>query len=426
MYRTVRRSALTAAALALTLTVTACGDDGDDGDAGTSDSTPESTTPADEPTAEALVAMSTGAPFEDIRTAASHMPMTAAALSAGIAEGAGIEGDSASAAAELRAGLTGLLTEHVYLAGVAVATAYATAPNSAEFQAAAASLDVNSVALADAVGSVVPDRRDEFLDAWRAHIGDFVAYAVAAAGGDDAAKEQEIADLTVYSQAQGAFFEEITGGALPAVAVTESLNEHITTLSAAIDAFAAGDAGAFDALKAAGDHMAMSAEALAGGVATATEMDGDPADDASALRAGLTSMLTSHVYLAGVSVFTAYTAGADSAEFEAAAAALDENSMDLAAAVGSVAPDQQDAFLELWRAHVTDFVDYAVAAAGGDEAGKQEQLDDLNAYRGSAGEFFEEITAGALPADAVADALGTHVETLAGAIDSFAGALVTQ
>ncbi len=279
--------------------------------------------------------------------AASHMPMTAAALAAGIAEGAVIDGDSASPAAELRSALTALLTEHVYLSGIAVATAYATAPNSPEFQAAAAGLDKNSVAVADAVGSVAPDQRDTFLAAWRAHIGDFVSYAVAAKAGDDQAKANEVADLMAYMQSQGAFFEQITAGALPAADVTASLDEHAAALAAAVDALATGDPTAFDLLKTAGDHMAMGADALAGGIVTATETDGD-------------------------------------------------------------------------------FVDYALAAAAGDEAGKQQQLDDLNAYRASAGQFFADNTAGALAAADVAETLGHHAETLAGAIDSFSGALVDR
>jgi hypothetical protein len=72
------------------------------------------------------------------------------------------------------------------------------------------------VAVADAVGAIVPDQRDAFLDAWRAHIGDFVSYAVAAESGNADAKAKAVADLAAYTQSQGAFFERITGGALPA------------------------------------------------------------------------------------------------------------------------------------------------------------------------------------------------------------------
>jgi hypothetical protein len=428
MSRIGRRAWLTAVAFALALSATGCAGGGDeDTQAGYSRpsaiSSPETTAaPAPKP----LMPQGTGAPFDDLRTAAAHMPMTAAALAAGIAEGAVIDGDPASPAADLRSTLTALLTEHVYLSGIGVATAYATAPNSAEFQAAAAALDRNSVAVADAVGAIVPDQRESFLDAWRAHIGDFVSYAVAAKGGDDEAKAKELADLAAYTRSQGAFFEQITGGELPATAATASLDEHVATLAAAVDALAAGETGAYGLLKTAGDHMAMSAEALAGGIDAATKTDGDPADAASALRAGLTSQLVSHVYLAGVSVFAAYTAGAESETFAAAAAALDENSAGIAAGVGSVAPDQEMTFLEQWRSHISDFVDYALAAAGGDEAGKQQQLDDLNAYRASAGQFFSEIIGGALAAAEVTEALGRHAETLAGAIDSFSGALVDR
>jgi hypothetical protein len=428
MSRIGRRSWVSAVAFALAVSVTGCAGGGDEateaGHGPSALSAPQTTTPA--PTLEPLMPGGTGAPFEDLRTAASHMLMTAAALAAGIVEGAVIDGDSASPAAELRSTLTALLTEHVYLSGIAVATAYATAPNSAEFQAAAAALDKNSVAVADAVGSIVPDQRDTFLDAWRAHIGDFVSYAVAVKGRNDEATAKEAADLAAYTQSQGAFFEQITGGALPAADATASLNEHVATFAGAVDALAAGDTGAFDLLKTAGDHMAMSAEALAAGIVSATETEGDPSDDAAALRSGLTSQLVSHVYLAGVSVFAAYTAGAESAEFRAAAAALDENSADIAARVGSVAPDQEMTFLDQWRSHISDFVDYALAAAASDEAGKQQQLDDLNAYRASAGEFFSDLTGGALAAADVAEVLGHHAQTLAGAIDSFFDVLVDR
>ena len=428
MSRIGRRSWLTAVAFALALSATGCASGAGEA-TGAGYGTPSANSSADAtsaPTPEALSPQGTGAPFEDLRTAASHMPMTAGALAAGIAEGAMINGDSASVAADLRSTLTARLTEHVYLSGIAVATAYETAPNSPQFQVAAAALDQNSVAVADAVGSIVPDQRDSFLDAWRAHIGDFVSYAVAAKAGNDEAKAKEVADLAAFTQSQGAFFEQIAGGVLPSEAVTASLNEHVATLAAAVDALAAGDDAAFDRLKTAGDHMAMSAEALAGGIVTATDTEGDPADDASALPARLTSQLVSHVYLAGVSVFVAYTSGADSAEFKAAAAALDENSADIAAGVGAVAPDQEMTFLEQWRSHISDFVDYVLAAAGGDEAGQRQQLDDLNAYRVSAGQFFSDLTGGALPAADVTEVLGHHAETLAGAIDSFSAALVDR
>ena len=55
--------------------------------------------------------------------------------------------------------------------------------------------------------------------------------------------------------------------------------------------------------------------------------------------------LTSHVYLAGVAVFAAYTdkQSVSSAQFKAAAAALDSNSVELSKAVGSVSTTKDQA-----------------------------------------------------------------------------------
>ncbi len=335
-----------------------------------------------------------------------------------------------TAASDLRSGLTYLLTEHVYLAGIAVATAYTAGATSPEFKLAAATLDENSKAVAAAVGSVVPKEEKAFLARWRGHIGDFVTYAVGAkTAGAKGKKLKNVAvkNLTAYAKNEGVFFDKISGGALPAAAVQKDLEHHIGTLAAAVDAFAAGRANAFNKLKTAADHMAGSAEILAGGIDKATKMAGNPTAPAADLRAGLTHLLTSHVYLAGIAVFTAYTAegGAGSAAFKAAAGALDKNSVEIAKAVGSVAgADAEKEFLASWRGHIGDFVAYATGEATGNKKLKKNALKNLDAYRFVSGKFFDKITAGALPADAVAKDLKVHIETLAGAINSLKAALV--
>ena len=376
----------------------------------------------------ALVPSGTGDPFVDARTAAAHMPETALTLATGLVAATGTEGEVASAAADLRAGLTSLLQEHVYLAGIAVATAYAAGADSGEFEAAAAALDTNSVDLSMAVGSLAgPENEAAFLDLWRRHVGFFVDYAVAAKGMDQAGKDQALLDLQGYTAEAGLFFEQVSAGNLPAAAISESLGMHITTLTAAIDALAVGDPTAYAKLQEAAAHVSTAAGTIAGGLDVAAGLEGDPADPASSLRSGLTQLLQEHVYLASIAVFTAYTAegGPESEAFTAAAGVLDENSVALSEAVASLAgEDQGVAFLDLWREHIGYFVDYAVAAAGDDAEGMQEALRNLDGYRPQAGAFFEEVSGGELPADAVADALSLHVESLAGAIDSLKAALV--
>jgi hypothetical protein len=369
---------------------------------------------------------SSGDPFADAKKAAAHVTMAAATLAGGIDAAADLDGDPTSDAANLRAGLTKLLQEHVYLAGYAIDTALAFGLDAPETGLATAALDENSVALADAVGSIAgDDNRTAFLDLWRQHIGFFVDYAVATATEDAAGAQAAQDSLNGYTQDAGAFFEQITGGELPADAVAGSLEMHITTLSAAIDSAVAGETSLFSNLKTAADHVVGSAETLAGGIAAAAGLEGDVSSAASGLHSGLVALLQEHVYLAGLAVKTAYTAGADSEAFTAAAETLDQNSVALADAVGSIAGDEnRTAFLDLWRQHIGFFVDYAVATAGGDVDGQQTAISNLDGYTADAGAFFEQITGGELPADAIAESLKGHIATLAGAIDSLAAALL--
>ena len=368
---------------------------------------------------------SSGDPYADAKGAADHVTHGARTLAGGVVAAAGFDGDVDSTSAEIRAGLTQLLQEHVYLAGFAVDAAYDVGPDSAEFGLAADALDENSVALADTVGSVAgEEHREAFLSLWRDHIGFFVDYAIAEAEGDEDAKQQARADLEGYTGDAGAFFEDITGGELPAGAVADSLRGHIDTLTEAIDGLAAGDADAFDALKGAADHVVAGAAVLAGGIAAASDADGDPDSQASQFRAGLTAALQEHVYLAGLAVKTAYAQGPDSPAFEAAVGTLDRNSVELADGIGQVAGEEQrEAFLGLWRDHIDFFVDYAVATAGDDEQGRTRAVAELAGYTGDAGAFFEDVTGGELPADAVAESLRGHISTLAGAIDSLDAAI---
>ncbi|MFP5579017.1 MAG: copper amine oxidase [Acidimicrobiia bacterium] len=331
-----------------------------------------------------------------------------------------------SGAAELRAGLTSLLQEHVYLAGITVEAALDAGGDmeAPAVKAAAAALDENTVALSDAVASVAGEENGEaFKGLWREHIGFFVDYTLGKATGDQAMLDQALTDLDGYQEAAGAFFEEITGGELPADALIESLEVHIDTLTAAIDALVAGDATAFDKLQAAADHMPMTANALAGAIVAAVpdQFDGEVDSGAAETRAVLTDLLQEHVYLAGITVDQAVEAGGDmeAPAVQAAAATLDGNTVELAEVVGSVStPEDQEAFLGLWRAHIGFFVDYTLGKATGDQAMVDQALTDLDGYQEAAGAFFEEITGGELPAEALIESLEEHITTLTQAIDA--------
>ena len=323
-------------------------------------------------------------------------------------------------AATLTRDLTALLADHEYLAGLAVLQGVTAGPDSAEFKAAAGALDTNSVQFSEVVGSVYGDAgAKKFLSLWRAHIGFFVDYTLAKAGGDNAGQKAALKKLDGYRSDFGAFIEGATEGGLPADAVEDALKPHVSSTVAAIDSVIAGDGKAFDKLREAASHLPGIATALSGAISTQQGFTGTADDGASQLQRDLTALLADHEYLAGLAVLMGVTQGADSAEFTAAAGALDTNSVQLSEAVGSVYGDAgAKKFLSLWRAHIGFFVDYTLAKATGDMSGQKAAEKKLDGYRSDFGAFIEGATEGGLPATAVEDALLPHVESTIAAIDS--------
>jgi hypothetical protein len=329
-------------------------------------------------------------------------------------------------AADVRATLTAQLQEHVYLAGTAIATAVGDggdleAPATAS---AVATLDENSVALSETVASVYGEAGGEqFLALWRDHIGFFVEYTLAGAGGDAEGQEQARADLDGYRAEFGAFIEGATEGGLPADAVAEELVVHVESVFDTIDAVLEGSPDVYPLLKEAAGHMPGTANVLAGAIVDQFPdmFDGSVDSQGSEVRTVLTAQLQEHVYLAGLAINQAVADGGD-LEAPATASAvetLDSNSQDLADTVASVyGDDAGEQFLALWRDHIGFFVEYTLAGAGGDAEGQEQARADLDGYRAEFGAFIEGATEGRLPANAVAEELTVHVETVFDTIDA--------
>jgi hypothetical protein len=169
---------------------------------------------------------------------------------------------SGTRAAELRAGLNNLFSEHVYLAGAA--TNAALGGRDAEFKAAAAALDANSVAISKAIGSIYGEGAEKaFLPLWRRHIGFVVDYTVGVATSDKAKQDKAVNDLVSYTQDFGAFLSAANPN-LPKSVVADLVKHHVVTLKSVIDAQASKDqASAYTALRAAAGHMQMIADPLA-------------------------------------------------------------------------------------------------------------------------------------------------------------------
>ncbi|MGB3733426.1 MAG: hypothetical protein WA964_00620 [Ilumatobacter sp.] len=412
-------------AATVSMTAAACGSDSNDA---TTDETPVVTEAIEEEAPVVTDAMEEEAPVETDAMEEDAMEEEAPVETDAMEDAP--EADAAAFAVDdgastLRAGLTSLLQEHVYLTGIVVETAVDAGGDleGEEVQAAIAALDENTVALADAVGSVAgPENGDAFLELWRQHIGFFVDYTLGEATGNEEMKTQALTDLEGYQQAAGAFFEEITGGAIVADTLVGGLEGHVETLTAAIDAMVADSPEQFALLGAAADHMKGAAMLLSTGIVEALpemfpgETDSGPAET----RTALTFQLQEHVYLAGIALEQAVDNGGDleNPVVAAAVAELDVNTVELSEIVGSVAGEENGAaFLELWRNHIGFFVDYTLGEATGNEEMKTQALSDLEGYQQAAGAFFEEITGGEIVAADLIAGLEVHVETLTLAID---------
>jgi LPXTG-motif cell wall-anchored protein len=324
---------------------------------------------------------------------------------------------AATSAADLRVTLNSLLTEHTALA--ASATGAALGGREAQFKAAAAALDANSVDLSKAVGSVYGSAAEQaFLPLWRKHIGFFVDYTQAVAAKDQAKADKAVADLTQYTQDFGAFLNSANPN-LPKDAVAGLVKTHVLTLKDVVDAQAAGDqTKAFSALRTAYAHMDMIAAPLAGAIAKQfpDKFSGAADSPAANLRVTLNTALQEHTYLAARA--TGAALGGRDDEFKAAAAALDANSVDLSKAVGSVyGSAAEQAFLPLWRKHIGFFVDYTQAVAAKDQAKADKAVADLTQYTQDFGAFLNSANPN-LPKDAVAGLVKTHVLTLKDVVDA--------
>ena len=332
-------------------------------------------------------------------------------------------------AATLRAGLTDLLSEHVYLA--ALATGAALRGDSTGFEQFATALNgptnSNTADLVAAIGSAYgPDVQKAFDGLWRSdkHIPQFVAYTQATAKDDKAGQDAAVTQLKAYAKEFGTTINSVNDK-LPADVVEGAIVEHATELIAVINAQKAADQPAvYSALRSAYAHMAHTAQALAGGTVAKfpEKFDGAVDSKASDLRSGLNLLLREHVWLAGSA--TGAALGGRMPQYEAVVAALNgptnSNTADFVAAIGSVyGPDVQKAFDGLWRSdkHIPQFVAYTQAAAKGDQAGQDAAVTQLKAYAKEFGTTLNSVN-DQLPADAVEAAIVEHATTLLAVIDA--------
>jgi len=142
----------------------------------------------------------------------------------------------------------------------------------------------------------------------------------------------------------------------------------------------------------------------------------EPTVSAADLKTGLNALLGEHVLLAAVA--TSHALGGREVAFKGAAGGLDDNSIDIAKAIGSVyGPDAEKAFLPLWRKHIGFVVDYTTGVATKDMAKQNKAVNDLIGYTEDFGAFLSSANPN-LPKSAVAELVKGHILTLKDVIDA--------
>jgi hypothetical protein len=298
----------------------------------------------------------------------------------------------------LRMILAAQLGEHVLLASSA--TGAALAGRQPQFEGAAAALDANSVDVSKTIGLIYgPEAEAAFLDLWRKHINLVVDYTTGLAAKDQSKADQAVNALLAYTGEFGTFLNNANPN-LPKEDVAKLVEMHILSLKDVIDAQAASDQiMVYTKLREAYAHMDMIAMPIATAVGQQFPDRWTGAADApgAGLRTTLNLQMREHLYLAAVA--TGAALGGRQPQFEAAAAALDANSVDLSKSIGLVyGAEAEAAFLPLWRKHIGFVVDYTTALAAKDQAKADQAVQALLAYTGEIGTFLSNANPNLPPA----------------------------
>jgi hypothetical protein len=142
------------------------------------------------------------------------------------------------------------------------------------------------------------------------------------------------------------------------------------------------------------------------------------ADTAAAnLLTTLDSLLREHVEL--TATMTDAALGGRTDEYNAAAGAVDANSVELSKAISTVySDDQGTAFLALWRKYIGYIVDYTTAVAKSDKDGQAAAERNLVQYTQDFGAFFQTATNGGVKQAPLADLAKQQVVNIMGVVDA--------
>jgi hypothetical protein len=317
---------------------------------------------------------------------------------------------------ELGAQFEQLLGQHALLA---MRLTRSEVTNASDFgQVAETSLEANTDALSQLVGTAYDPQGDRFKQLWQGYVTDLSAYANGAASQDASAKQAARASLMAYCDDYGAWLAGASNGQVQAGDAVGTARTRVVGLIKQVDAYAAGDYDqAYKIERQAYQNTFTAGATLAKASVTpkaAAALDAPP----ERLRSAFAMLLGEHMELI-IDAQRATFAG--SSEFKAAAAQVNANSATLAQAMGAiVGPKKAAEFQSAWANHVEGLLAYSTAVAGNDEAAKTTATQNLDGFAARLALYFSDIVRNELPVEALTDVLSVHDKHLIEQVDAYA------
>ncbi|MCM3749974.1 copper amine oxidase N-terminal domain-containing protein [Paenibacillus pasadenensis] len=324
-------------------------------------------------------------------------------------------------AADLRASLDQLLSEHFALAVAAMTKAY---DGSKDAAAALKALDQNALDMLPAIESLYGKAgADEFGRIFRGHnqATDELAKAVKMNNAD--AKKAAEAKVQSFVDEFSSFLAAATGNKLPKEAAMQAIKLHESQVQTVFDEYAAGDyADAYKAYREGYKTMFTISKALSGAIVAQMPekfAGSKPDTKAADLRSALNQLVSEHVALSVLQMQKQWDGAKDS---QALVAAEAMNTADWKAAIGSLYGSAgADGFEKLWTGdHINAQADYVTAVKNNDAAAKQAVQGRINNFAKEFGAFLGSATGGNLPAAAATEALMKHEAQIQTALDQYA------
>ena len=287
-------------------------------------------------------------------------------------------------------------------------------------QAANAAVTRNTDDLATIVGSLFGDQAaTAFRGLWTDHVTALFNYSRGLATDDPAARDDAKAQLVAFENGLADFFSSAAQGRLPRDAARAAVQTHVEHLTEQADAYAAKDYARSDELyRETYAHTFDLGHTLAATLLPPIRRPrwtsprggcGRPSTGCSAS----TSRWPSVRCAAG---------GTNSPDFAAAAAALNGNTSDLSAAMGTLFGAQAgQQFMALWADHVDQLVAYTMGVAADDPAKRDAALARLRDFEGNLAAFLDSATGSKMHSADLAKAFLAHDQMLTQQVDAFAG-----